>query len=273
MALCLFLTSFTVWSARASEMASGLKMNASFEYGFASVVTHVIQFGQANPGFDLVRDGGQSTLFPSWRASVAFNFLNGHTLELLYQPVYLDTQSTLRTNAAFDNVAFVSGTPINTRYYFPFYRLTYFYHFIDNGTIDLAGSLGVQIRNATIAFEAADGSGRFTTTNIGPVPLLGLRLKWNFSEHLWLASELAGLWAPIPGINGSGEPVTGWIYDGALLFGMNLSSHLAWYFSSRIIGGGAKGDGSARPSGDRYSFNDLNLLNVTTGLNFNYPAF
>lgn len=272
-----FLNSFSFASmayegGSVHQKESWFELHASIEYGVTSVVGHAIQFGSANPTFNLAKEGGQTTLFPFWRFGVEMQLLRYHTLELLYQPIYLDTQGVSAQNVQFDLTAFAAGTPIDSRYYFPFYRLSYFYHIVDDETVLFSMGGGLQIRNTTIAFASANGANRFATSNVGPVPLVTARFKYNFANGLWVVVDAGGIWAPIPGLNGSGSLVTGWLYDAAVQGGLDINDRFLLFMSARLIGGGANGDGVARDSGQTYSYNALNALNFSTGLTYHYPG-
>lgn len=244
-------------------------IQATLEYGFVSVLTHTIQWGNEGTKFDYVKEGGQSVLFPYWRPSVELEFLRRHSIEFLYQPIYINTDTVLQRDLQTDSLIFNAGTPVHVQYYFPFYRLTYLYHFIasQRGQLSLGGAL--QIRNATIVFTSQDGSKRFDSRNVGPVPLIVLRGRSMWAWGGWFESQLGGIWAPLKYLNGSGTDVNGWLYEGHVRLGVHAGRRWAFFVGTRALGGGAIGSSKeVRPTGGSYSANVLNTLSATLGVMF-----
>ena len=50
---------------------------------------------------------------------------NRNTFILLYQPLRIESQAFLRTDAVFNDITFPASTGINCLYNFPFYRFSY----------------------------------------------------------------------------------------------------------------------------------------------------
>lgn len=251
-----------------AQATNWYKLDLNIEGGFSAIASHEYQSGHSGTRFNFVKQGNQSVLLPFWRSAVGLSIYDRHLVEFTYQPIFLDTQAVADNDLKFDNITIPKGQPFNTRYYFPFYRLSYLYRIFDRPSWFWSIGGGIQMRSATISFTQGDGSERFVQNNIGPVPLLQSRFKYQFENHLFVASDLAGWWSPIPVANGSDKQTTGWIYDVALQGGIGLREWLDVYLSARLIGGGADGDGSKRSSGDSYTYNNLNILNFSTGLTF-----
>lgn len=243
---------------------------ATLESGFTSVLTHTIQWGENGTEFDYVQEGGQSVLLPYWRPTLELEFLRRHSIEFLYQPIYVDTNVVTRRDVRVDNVTFPTGTPLHAQYHFPFYRFTYLYHLIANQKGQLSLGPALQIRNATIVFTAQDGSSRFDSRNVGPVPLIVLRGRALSTWGGWFEGQLGGIWAPIKFLNGSSTTdINGWIYEGHVRLGLNVGRHWAFFMGTRALGGGAIGnDSDARQTGGTYSANVLNTLSPTLGVTF-----
>jgi hypothetical protein len=251
---------------------SKFKFRAVAEIGFVSVLAHHIQLGQNGTYFDYVRDGGQDVLFPFTRFSVEMDVSKRNTFILLYQPLRIETQAFLRTDAVFNDITFPASTGINCLYNFPFYRFSYLRELMPNNKkykFAIGGSL--QIRNATISFESTDGS-RFTTNGgIGPVPALKIRGKAQLNKCFYAELEADGIYAPVSYLNGSDNEIVGAILDASMRMGAQLNEFGKLFLNIRYLGGGATGTdtGDVWP-GDGYVKNWLNFLTVSTGFVYQF---
>jgi hypothetical protein len=240
------------------------------ESGFVAPLAHSIQFGKQGTRFDYVRDGGQDVLFPTIRLSAEATFGRAHTLIFLYQPLNLETRETLRRDLTVDDVTFAAGTPMDLRYGFDYYRVSYLYdvaHDRCGNRLSLGGSL--QLRDAVIDFTAADGSERRTNRDVGPVPLVKLRGRARLAEPFWLALEADGMYAPIKYINGGRSDVVGAILDVSGQVGYRVAAPLDVFLGVRYVGGGAKGTSQSdaeRGPGDGYTSNWIHLMTSTIGV-------
>jgi hypothetical protein len=149
--------------------------------------------------------------------------------------------------------------------------LSYLYDFANDPATILAAGISLQIRNASIVFTSVGLTPpqRAVQQNIGPVPILKLRLAHWFSPMFGLDLEADGFCASSAFFNGSTKEFTGWIWDAAL----SAKTHLApaAYLTVRSIGGGATGNNayaykSATTSVNSYTSNALATLAVTLGV-------
>jgi len=186
--------------------------------GGLAVLSHRVTFGRQGTDFNYVRDGGQDNLFFVWRLSVDLE-LNRHTVVFLYQPLELDTRAQLARELVLDEERFAPGTPMTFKYGFPFYRVSYLYDLTPAPRFELAVGASVQIRNATIEFASLDGQQLKSYRNIGIVPLLKLRGRYTLDNGVYFGAEIDGIYAPIPGANGSDNKVTGALLDASLRAG------------------------------------------------------
>jgi hypothetical protein len=249
-----------------------IKFRAVAEVGFASVLAHHIQLGQNGTYFDYVKDGGQDVLFPVARFSIEMDVNKRNTFILLYQPLRIESQAFLRTDAVFNDITFPASTGINCLYNFPFYRFSYLRELMPNNTrykFAIGGTL--QIRNATISFESTDGS-RFTTNGgTGLVPALKIRGKAQLNNCFYTELEADGIYAPISYLNGSDNEIVGAILDASLRIGAEINKSGSLFLNLRYLGGGATGTdtGDVWP-GDGYVKNWLNFLTVSTGFVYRF---
>ena len=239
------------------------------ELGFLAVASHIIQLGNDGTRFDYRRDGGQDVLFPFFRLSTDLKFKGRHAIVFLYQPLKLTGETVLAEDTVFDGVTFAAGTPLNSTYGFPFWRISYLYDFLRRKGDEVALGFSLQIRNATITFTSADGAQRASRRDVGPVPTLKFRGRWGFENGVWWGTEIDGMYAPVSVINGSDEEITGAILDASLRVGYDFSDRVSGYFNLRYLGGGAVGtESNPTPPSDGYTKNWLHFVTVSLGIDF-----
>lgn len=242
---------------------------AVMESGFVAPLAHTIQFGKQGTRFDYVKDGGQDVLFPTTRWSVEAPFGHAHTLVFLYQPLNLETRETLREDLTVDDATFDAGTPMDLRYGFDYYRVSYLYDLVRDrcgNQLSVGGSL--QLRDAVIDFTSADGSLRRTNRDVGPVPLVKFRGRAQIARPFWLALEADGMYAPVKYVNGGRSDVVGAILDVSGQAGYRVAEPLDLFLGVRYVGGGAKGTSKSdaeRGPGDGYTSNWIHLVTSTVG--------
>jgi hypothetical protein len=94
------------------------------ELGFLAPLSHTVQFSRDGDQLDYVRDGGQDNLFPLFRPAAALRWRR-QTLVALWQPLDLRTTATLDRPLRVDDVVFPADRPIDLRYGFSFWRLSW----------------------------------------------------------------------------------------------------------------------------------------------------
>jgi hypothetical protein len=242
-----------------------IRLRAVAELGFLAVLDHRIQFGRDGTTFDYVDEGGQNTLFSVARMSIEAH-LRRHQIIFLYQPLEIVTNAVTRRDVRVDQTLFEAGTPIQVRYGFPFYRMTYQYDLLACAGRELSLGLALQIRNATIEFESRDGTLLSSNGGVGPVPLLAARGRLPVAAGVWLGFETVGFYAPISYFNGDDNGVIGAILDASVRLGVALPHGAEAFLNLRYLGGGAQGDDDdAEPPSDGYTKNWLHFLLLTLG--------
>jgi len=240
-------------------------------------LAHRIRFGHDGTMFDYVKDGGQDVLFPTMRASVEGTYARRHTLILLYQPIDLRTEETLRQDLVVDRLRFPAGTPMSFRYGFDFYRASYLYDTLGGSdTAELSFGASLQLRNAIIDFTSVDGQYRRTNRDVGPVPAVKSRGRFYVGGRSWLGYEADGMYAPVKYLNGGKSDVVGAILDLSVRGGYDLSAPFGVFLNVRYLGGGAKGTSksdAARGPGDGYTSNWLHFLSSTVGFEARLERF
>jgi hypothetical protein len=275
---CLIALSLPVF-CRAEEpypVASQAKVfdyqfRTGLEIGFLGVLDHSIQFGKSGTNFSYTQDGGQDNLYPITRFTADFSWNPRNTLIFLYQPLEINTSVVLTEDLKIYDQTFPTGTPMDLRYAFPFYRLSYLYNFSDKPEYELALGLSLQIRNATIEFRSQDGSLFSRNSNIGLVPLLKFRGRYTWANGYWIGSEIDGIYAPVSYLNGSDNEVVGALLDASLRAGITLPDHHEVFLNLRYLSGGATGTSTGPDAeGDGYVKNWLHFITLSLGFTLNW---
>ena len=234
------------------------------EVGFVGILSHRVQFSNDGDRLNYVRDGGQDNLFPLIRPTARLHWRR-QVFTLLWQPLDLRTTVSIDRDLRVDDVVFPANRPIDLRYGFTFWRLSWGHRVVQRDDRSLTLGLGLQIRNATIAFVSVDGSLSETNRNIGPVPLLELEARRQFEDGVFLEAEVDGFYAPIRYLNGGDVDVEGAIADIQLRAGLDLADPASMYLGLRYLGGGASGTGDPDGTGDGFTDNWLHALTLTVG--------
>ena len=270
--LCFGMTGFSQESIN-SEVApeKGIAFRAVAELGFLAVLDHKIQFSNSGTYFDYRKDGGQDVLFPVSRLSLELDFDKRNTLVFLYQPLRIESQVLLLEDLVVDELTYPANSSVKLLYNFPFYRLSYLRELLprsDKYALALGGTL--QIRNATISFESADGALFRANRDIGIVPALKIRGKAQINDKLFVGLEADGIYAPVSYLNGSDNEIVGAILDASLRAGLQLSDPVTSFLNLRYLGGGAVGTSDDERPGDGYVKNWLHFLTVSTGFVYEF---
>jgi len=238
----------------------------SIELGFVKVLSHKIQFSQAGTQFDYVKEGGQNILFPFHRLTAELEMNRRHTLIFLIQPLDVRTEALLERDIIIDEQTFPAGTPMDLRYGFDFYRLSYQYDFARSPDKEIAIGLSLQLRNASISFASKDGQLFRINQGVGPVPIVRFRTKIPINRVSWFGTEIDGFYASGRIITGSGNDFIGAILDGSIRYGLQLNESLEGFLNFRYLGGGARGtEENHTGPGDGYTDNWLHTTSITLG--------
>ena len=81
--------------------------------------------------------------------------------------------------------------------------------------------------------------------DIGPVPLLAARTRYNIDKQRWWGFDFAGAYAPIKYLNGDVSDVIGALLDTSLRTGIRLNRGVDSFVNLRYVGGGAEGTESS----------------------------
>jgi hypothetical protein len=251
-----------------------VKVFFEVETGLFGVLAHTYQSGSLAEGaynFDFVSEGGQDILFPFERYVAGLRINDKHKIGLLYQPLTVVTNVTFRDDVMIDSVMFSSGTPMEIKYGFPFYRFTYSYSFVKNDNLELAAGVALQARNASIVFKEISGGQMTVSQNVGPVPAINLYGKYTFNNGFYMSLDATGLYASSSLINGASFTFEGAILDASLRAGYPLLEGLDVFTNLRYLGGTAKGESEyvertwTEPT-ESYTSNVLSTMSFTLGI-------
>lgn len=238
-----------------------LQLQATSEVGLIQVLAHTIQFGANGTTFDYVKDGNQNLLFPYSRLGLNLGINHRHNIVLVYQPIDVRTEAVLEEPLVVDSLTFLAGTPMDFRYGFDFYRVSYLYNFLRDPEQELGVGVSLQMRDATISFSSKDGTQSLGNQNVGPVPVLKARARFPLGGQSWLGAEVDGFYASDKIFNGANFKFEGSVLDASLRYGIKFSDAVAGYINGRYIGGSAKGFGYKNRAGsDGYTDNRLNTF-------------
>lgn len=241
------------------------RFRPQIELGFLGVLSHRVQFGKQGTYFDYKADGGQDNLYFFARLGIDVELARQHTLTFLYQPLELNTRVQLPVDLVVDEAKFARGTAMDLKYGFPFYRFSYMYDFFRDDGRELGVGLSAQIRNATIEFATSDGEVLKSYRNIGFVPLLKSRGRYTFQNGLFVGHEIDAIYAPIRGVNGSDNEVTGALVDASVRVGLKLPMKSEAFLNVRYLAGGATGQSDPEVFSDGKTKNWLQFLTVSLG--------
>jgi len=244
---------------------AGHTIELDAEVGILAPISNTLQFGRQGTKLDYVADGGQDNLFPFVRPTAAIEFKRAR-LTAVWQPLDLRSTVSIDEDLRVDGRVFPANRPIDLRYGFSFWRLSWGQEVLRSDSASLKLGLGLQVRNATIGFVSVDGSRSETNRDIGPVPLLEAEYRTTYDDGGYLEAEVDGFYAPIKYLNGRGVDVVGAIADIQLRGGLPLAPEGASMFLGlRYLGGGASGTGTPDGSGDGYTENWLHFLTLSLG--------
>lgn len=248
----------------------GIQLRPELEAGFLGVFAHHLQLDSQGTYFDLKNDGGQSTLFPFFRLQADLALGGRHHVDLVMQPLDLRSEVYLERDLVVDKALYPTGSAVDIRYGFDFYRATYRYDLLPRSDRELSLGGGLQLRDADIIYTSGDGTLRRENRNVGPVPLLTAQWEQRFDDGTWLGVEASGFYASFKVLNGSAvSEITGAIYDTSLKMGFDVRGPVDSWLNVRFVGGGAEGT-SANPDGpsDGYTKNWLHATTISLGLAF-----
>jgi len=175
--------------------------------------------------FSLVDVAGNGP-WPAARLYVTWNVAERHGLRLLAAPFSITETGQLDETVRFAGATYAPGQPVEAKYTFNSYRLSYRYRFhAGSRSAAWVGFTG-KIRDAQIALE--QGSTASRKDDLGFVPLLHVAGDWSVAERWRLGLDVDGL------AGGPGRAV-----DAALKLGYDNGGPWRIQIGYRTLEGGA----------------------------------
>ena len=249
----------------ADDDSRNVRIRLVAESGFLDIVDHRISYSEDDTPFRYHEDGGQDVLFPFARLSAEIRVSERHTVVFLYQPLELRTREKLPQDFSIDGEIF-RGSELDLFYSFPFYRVSYLNKIVQRSRLALEAGASLQIRNATTEFAAKGEraglgpSGFYRAANVGPVPLLKARIRYDIGNGFWVGAEADGIYAPVSYLNGSDNETVGALLDASVRGGYTINPNVEVFLNVRYVGGGA-----SNKDDENYTYNWLNLTAVSLG--------
>lgn len=171
------------------------------------------------------------------RIYLGYRLSEKHELRALYAPLTIDVKGSSDQSINFQNQVFAANTPLEARYTFNSYRLTYRYTFREDDRWTLRVGFTGKVRDAQI--RVAQGASSAERSNTGFVPLLHFSAVYNAGDHFRFHFDADALAAP----QGRAEDV-------AILVGYKKesTSPTEYRIGYRTVEGGSDG------GGDVYNF-------------------
>jgi len=147
---------------------------------------------QGGTQFDLAHDLKlkKSSLF-AFRLRASYTIGKRHVLSVLAAPLTIKSSGTFNQDVVYSGVTYEQGTPIEARYQFNSYRLTYRYLLVAKDKVTFGLGITGKIRHADIVLQSPEGSSSYP--DLGVVPLVNVYLKYDPNPHWALILEGDGL--------------------------------------------------------------------------------
>jgi hypothetical protein len=129
-----------------------------------------------------------------FRLRLGYKHNDKHNLYLFAAPFSLEASGVVDKTIYFNEEDFSAHTPLNAKYTFNSYRLTYRYDFLRSDTWRIGIGFTAKIRDAAIEVEG--GSKSTVKTNVGFVPLLNFCIERIFNDKASFIFEGDALAAP-----------------------------------------------------------------------------
>ena len=190
------IATFTALAALATPAAAAsgrARFHASLETGPAWQSRNDFRIPGDSGSLVKLADG-ESGPFASGRATLTWDLSEKQSLRLLAAPLRIETTFTPSAPVAFQELVFPGGSPVDSRYVFDSYRLSWYWRFAPRGQWHFRLGATLKVRSAEIGLSGVPG--RSVKENVGPVPLLYAYARYQATERLALEIEADAAAAP-----------------------------------------------------------------------------
>jgi hypothetical protein len=244
----IFVSLFTIISILGFQSLVSAQWFLDFENGLAMSGYNDVQIpGDTGTRFSLTDDlKTDSSYF--FRIRFGYRWKSGHNISVFAAPLTLKATGQVGKEIFFFEEIFPANTPLNARYTFNSYRLTYRYDFVRKPKWQVGIGFTGKIRDAVVKLEGGGKSSE--KTNVGFVPLLNFRVLWRFHEDWGLLLE-----------GDAAAAAQGRAEDVLLALQYKLNEKVQFRAGYRIIEGGADVE-------EVYNFSLLHFLSAGVTLSF-----
>lgn len=141
---------------------------------------------QGGTELDIANDLDTKTTY-TFRVRANYTINDRHITSALVAPLSIESHGVVNKDVVYSGKIFQAGLPINTKYKFNSYRLTYRYMFVNKQDFKFGAGLTGKIREANITLSNENGSADFP--DLGFVPLVNFYLQYLPSEKWSLLLE------------------------------------------------------------------------------------
>jgi hypothetical protein len=190
---------------------------------------------QARNDFRIPGDGGTLVKLADdgpvagLRATLTWDFSDRQSLRLLAAPLGIEQTFTPTEPTAFQDLTFPAGVPVDSKYVFNSWRLTWYWRFPPGERWSFRLGATLKVRDAEIGLSGAPG--RSVKDDLGLVPLLYAAASYKATDQLAFELEADALAAP----QGRAEDVS-------LKAVYTVSDRVAVDLGYRLLEGGADND-------------------------------
>jgi hypothetical protein len=183
-----------------------------------------------------------------FRIRLGYRWKSGHNLSVFAAPLTLKASGQVGKEIFFFEEFFPANTPLNAKYTFNSYRMTYRYDFVRKPKWEVGIGFTGKIRDAVVKVE---GGGKSSAkTNVGFVPLINFRVLWKLKKAWGLLLE-----------GDAAAAAQGRAIDVLLALQYSLNEKVHFRVGYRILEGGADVE-------EVYNFSLLHFLSAGVRLRF-----
>ena len=188
---------------------------------------------------------------PFVRLRFGYTIAKRHTIIGLFAPLTIRSFSNgYNEDILYQNITFDAGQPLEVRYMFNSYRITYRFHIVEKEKITFAMGATAKLRQAEI--ELSNDQTSSVNRNLGFVPIINFYLNYRPIQKLGIIFEGDALVAP----NGVGRAED--IFLGAAYY---INDNLAIKAGYRLLEGGSR-----NPESTTFTFIHYASIGATWGM-------
>lgn len=198
---------------------------------------------QGGTQFDLAHDLDlkKSSLF-AFRARLSYTIGKRHVISVLAAPLTIKSSGSIDRDITYADFTYKARTPIEAKYMFNSYRLTYRYLIVAREKVTFGLGLTGKVRHADIQLKNPEGESNYP--DLGVVPLINVYFKYDPNKHWAFIFEGDGLVTP----QGRAED-----FFAGLAY--KFTDHFALKAGYRVLEGGADVT-------DNYNFSFINYASL-----------